>query len=122
MYVYVAVVGGGGAWSCMLLLHPVLTCTDAGPDPCSLHPDLCILCLQWSSLAATDGGSVSSSAVVTKFHLYTWWFHPLQLAPVVFFLPPLAQRSDLCSGNLHCVLFFGGGSGGGGGRYMCTWW
>ena len=33
-------VGGGGGWSCMLLLHPVPTCADAGPDLCTLHPDL----------------------------------------------------------------------------------
>ena len=25
-------VGGGGGFSCMLLLHPVPTCADAGPD------------------------------------------------------------------------------------------
>ena len=29
-------VGGGGGWSCMLLLHPVLTNPDAGPDLCTL--------------------------------------------------------------------------------------
>ena len=23
--------GDGGGWSCTLLLHPALTCTDAGP-------------------------------------------------------------------------------------------
>ena len=43
-------VGGGGGWSCMLLLHPVPTCADAGPDLCTLHPDLCTMCLRWQSL------------------------------------------------------------------------
>ena len=31
-------VGGGGGWSCMLLLHPAPTYTDAGLR--TLHPDL----------------------------------------------------------------------------------
>ena len=34
---------GGGGCSCMLLLHPILTGTDAGPDLCTLCPDLCTL-------------------------------------------------------------------------------
>ena len=37
--------GGGGGWNCMLLLHPVPTCADS--DLCTLHPDLCTLCLRW---------------------------------------------------------------------------
>ena len=28
-------IGGGGGWSCMLLLHPILTGADAGPDLCT---------------------------------------------------------------------------------------
>ena len=47
-------VRGGSGWSYMSLLHPVLTCADAGPDLCTLHPnlctlhpDLCTLCLRW---------------------------------------------------------------------------
>ena len=35
--------GGGGGCSCMLLLHPVATSADAGPDLCTLCPDLCTL-------------------------------------------------------------------------------
>ena len=35
--------GGGGGCSCMLLVHPVLTRADAGPDLCTLCPDLCTL-------------------------------------------------------------------------------
>ena len=58
--------GGGGGWSCMLFLHLVLICTHAGPDLCTLHPDLCTLCLWWLSLAATYGGGVSPLVVGTK--------------------------------------------------------
>ena len=50
--------GGGGGWSCMLLLHPALTCAAADPD-------LCTLCLWWLSPAATYGGGVSPSAIGT---------------------------------------------------------
>ena len=46
----VLVSGGGGDCSGMLLLHPLLTCADAGPDLCTfcpglgpLPPDLCSL-------------------------------------------------------------------------------
>ena len=62
-------IGGGGGWSCRLLLHPIPTCTDAGPDLCTLHPDLCTLYLQWFLPAATYGGGVSPSAVGTKVPL-----------------------------------------------------
>ena len=58
-------VSGGSGWSCMLLLHPVPTSADAGPDLCTLHFDLCILCLWWLPPAATCGGGVSPSAIAT---------------------------------------------------------
>ena len=38
---HICMVGGGGGCSCMLLLHPVPTSADAGPDLCTLCPDLC---------------------------------------------------------------------------------
>ena len=47
---------------CTVLLHPALTCADL----CTLHPDLCTLCLRWLSSAATYGGGVSPSAVCTN--------------------------------------------------------
>ena len=75
--------GGGGGWSCMLLLHPTPTCTAAGPDLCTLHPDHCTL---WLSLAQI-------------LHLHTWWFQPLQLAPVVFFLSPTGSDTKLALGQ-----------------------
>ena len=59
-------VDGGGGWSCMLFLHLVPTCADAGPDLCTLHPNLCTLCLQWLRPAATYGGGVSFLDVGTK--------------------------------------------------------
>ena len=70
-------VGGGGGCSCMLLLHPVLTCADAGPD-------FCTLCLRWLSLAATYSGCVSPPDVGTK----------TPLASVV--VPPIAT----CAGGV----------------------
>ena len=36
-------VDDGGGCSCMLLLHPIPTSTDAGTNPCTLCPDLCTL-------------------------------------------------------------------------------
>ena len=59
-------VGGGGGWSCMLLLHPLPACADTGPDLCTLHPDLSTLCLQWLSPAAIYSGGVSLSVLDTN--------------------------------------------------------
>ena len=77
-------VDGGGGWICVLLLHPVPTCTDAGPDLCTLHSDLCTLFLRWLSPAATYGGGGSPSAISTK----------TPLAPAV--VSPIAT----CSGGV----------------------
>ena len=49
-----------------MFLYPILTCADAGPDLCTLHPALCTLCLRWLSPAATYGGGVSPVDVGTK--------------------------------------------------------
>ena len=54
-------VGGGGDRSCVLLLHPTMTCADAGPD-------LCTLCLRWLPPAATYGGGVSPLDISTKIN------------------------------------------------------
>ena len=48
----------GGGWSCMLLLHPTLTCADSCLD-------LCTLCLRWLSPAAT-------CVVVVVYHKPEW--------------------------------------------------
>ena len=65
----------------MLLLHPLLTCADASPDLCTLHPDLCTLRLwcypsinQRKYSDCTHGGG-----------------HWLQLTLVALILQPLAQ-------------------------------
>ena len=95
-----------GGWSCMLLLHPVLTCADAGagPDLCTLHPDLCTLCLQWLSPAAIYGGGVSPSDVGTDSPCTRGGFTHYNLHRWCFTFYPLAQIPDLHSGNLHCVV------------------
>ena len=101
----------------MLVLHPAPTCADAGPDPCTLHPDLCTLCLRWLSPAATYGGGASPSAIGTKTH------SPIALHQWGLSIHPLTQTPNLHSGNLHCVVvFFGGGGGGGGGGGVFWWW
>ena len=77
---HICMVSGGGGCSCMLLLHPVPTSADAGPDLCTLcpdfctlHPDLWTLCLwcfpsfNWCQHSTWTGGGC----------------HQLQLAPVV---------------------------------------
>ena len=40
---HICMVGGAGGCSCMLLLHPIPTSADAGPDLCTLCPVLCTL-------------------------------------------------------------------------------
>ena len=92
----------------MLLLHPVPTCADAGPDLCTLHSDLYTLCLRWLSPVATYGAGVSPSAVGTETAPAPTWFHSLQLAPVVFYLPPTGADTRLtlgqlalCGGGIH---------------------
>ena len=101
--------GGGAGWSCMLLLHPAPTCTDAGPD-------LCTLCLRWLSPAVTYGGGVSSSTTGTKTPLaQVVVASSATCAGGVF--PFTHWRSyQLMLGQLAlCVVVVGGGSGGGGG-------
>ena len=95
-------VSGGGGWSCMLLLHPALTCADADPD-------LCTLCLRWLSLAATYNGGVSPSAVDTNTS-----FAPAVVSPIatcaggVFPSPTGADTKfalgqlALCCGSYTC--------------------
>ena len=51
--------------------------------------------------AATYGGGISPLTVGTNTLLaYMWWFDPLQLAPVVFFLPPTGTDTGLTLGQL----------------------
>ena len=117
---FMVVVGGG--CSCILLLHPVPTSADAGPeicnlcpDLCTLHPDLWALCLwcfpsfNWCKHSTCTGGNLrwwcfSIQPLAQIVHLHTWWYHLLQLALVVHFIQPLAQILYLHPGNLHCVV------------------
>ena len=102
-------VGGHGSCSCMLLLHPLLTCMDAGPNLCTfcpnlctLHPDLCTLCL-WCHLSinqckystCTHGGDHWMACASGKYSLHRWWCHPVQLALVVVFLSPTGAHTLL---------------------------
>ena len=96
--------GGSGGWSCMLLLHPVLNCADAGPDLCTLHPDLCTLCLQWLPLAATYGGGVSSVDFGTQTTLVPTVVSPIATCIGGVFLPPTDADAGLTLGQLHCVV------------------
>ena len=130
--------GGGGGWSCMLLLHPVPTCADAGPDLCtlhsdlcSLHSDLCTLCLLWLSLEATYGGGVSPSDIGTKTPLTLAEVSPIATCAGGVF-PSAHWRRYRPYTRATCtvwwwflvvvvvVVVFGGGRGGGG-RCMCKW-
>ena len=67
--------------------------TGAGPDLCTLHPDLCTLCLQWLSSAATYSGGVSPSAVGTNT--------PLAHAVVLYILYSMVsvQKTSLLPEN-----------------------
>ena len=93
-------VGGDGGWSCMLLLLPIQTCTDAGPDLCTLHPDLCTLCLWWLSLAATYGGRVSPSAIGTKTPLAPAVVSNIATCAGGVYLPPTCTDTGLTLGQL----------------------
>ena len=73
-----------------LVVHPVPTCADAGPDLWSLHPDLHTLCLRWLSPAATYDGGVSPSNMHTK----------TPLAPVVVSPIATCARGVLLNVNL----------------------
>ena len=65
--------GGGGGCSCMLLLHPVPTSADAGPDFCTLCPDLCTWCL-WCPPSTCASIPFAQVVVVTSCKLPWWCF------------------------------------------------
>ena len=106
----------------MLLLHPLPTCADGGPDLCTVCPDLCTLCLwcyplinqhKYSTCTLGGGHWLQLALVVFSFShwhrhsLHRRWCYPLQLALVVFFLPPTGANTPLalkqlalCDGGL----------------------
>ena len=47
-----------------------------------------------------------SQPLARRLHLQKWWFHPLQLPPVVFFLPPSGTDTGL---TLRQLALCGGG-------------
>ena len=132
-------VGGGGGCRYMLLLHPVPTSADAGPDLCTIHPDLWTLCLwrfpsfNWCKHSTCTGSGCRQLqlALVVLFHsatsadslrAHTWWCHPLQLALVVLFHPGTSANTALA---LVPLALCGGGQWwwyvvacGGGGIYI----
>ena len=129
----------------MLLLHPVPTRADAGPNLCTLCPDLCTLhgiwtlCLWCFPSFTWCKHSTCTVVVVTScnlrrswyffiqslaqiVHLHTWRYHPLQLALVVLFHPSTGANTALAPGQLALC---GGGQWwwyvvacGGGGIYI----
>ena len=76
---------------------PLWLCADAGPDLCTLHPDLCTLCLQWVSPTAHYGGGVSPSVHIRH------GFTNCSLRWCCFSFHPLDQISHYSS-NFHCVV------------------
>ena len=70
----------------MLLLHPTLTCIDAGPDfapwTLSFAPMAFVGC-HWEQLTVMV---FLPQQLAKILHLHMRWFHPLQLAPVVIYI------------------------------------
>ena len=83
----------------------------AGPDPCTLCPDLCTMCLwcfpsfNWCKHSTCTGGGCHQLQLVLVVlfhlplaqivHLHTWCYHSLQLALVVLFHPATDANSVL---------------------------
>ena len=72
----------------MLLLHPLSTCADAGPDLCTFCPDLCTLCPDLCTLRLWCYSSINQRKYSTCTHGGGHWLQP---ALVEFFLQPLMQ-------------------------------
>ena len=107
-------VGGSGGWSCMLLMHPALTCScsNAGPDLCTLNPELCTLCLRWLSLAATYGAGVFPSAGGTNAPLAHMAVSPIATCTsgvvIIYYTSISIPSTSLIGGNWcfspsHCM-------------------
>ena len=90
----------------MLLLHPVPTSADAGPDLCTLCPDFAPYILTFGPCAGgvsllSTGANIplAQVVVVTSCSLRSW----------CFFIQPLAQILHLHPGNLWWWSVVGGG-------------
>ena len=101
-------VGGGGAWSCILLLHPALTCADAG---LTFAPCAC-------------GGFHRSNLQWWCFSLSRWYttLAHVVVAPIATCTGGVFPSPDYCR---HKIMFrklaLCGVFGGGGGRCVCMW-
>ena len=84
-----------------MLLHPLPTCTDAGPDLCTFCTDLRILRSDLCTLHLWCYPSINKRKYSTCTHGGGYW---LQLALVAFFLQPLAQTLLAGGGATHCNL------------------
>ena len=90
----------------MLLLHPVPTSADAGPDLCTLCPDLCTCTLTFAPCAygvslLSTGATIPLAQVVVvticNLHMVA---QALQLALVVLFHPRTGANTGLTLGQL----------------------
>ena len=78
----------------LVLLHPLPTCADAGPDLCTFCPDLCTLHPDLGTLHLW----CNSSIIQHKYPTCTRGGHWLQLVLVAFF-PSAIGTNTLCKGG-----------------------
>ena len=121
----------------MLLLHPLPTCTDAGPHLCTFCADLCTLCLwcypsinqrKYSTCSHGGGHRLQLALVFFLQPLVQTLFAPVVVPPVAtcaggLFLPPTSTHTPLAQASCtvwwwSVVVVVACGSGGGG----CSYW
>ena len=118
---HIWMVGGGGGCSCMLL-HPVLTSADAGPNLCILYTScpLDLVRVVFPFLPTSANIPFAQVVVVTSCNLLL--FHSVTSAQIVhlhtryggislcnlrwwcYFIQPLVKILHLHPGDLHCVV------------------
>ena len=81
----VVMVVGVACCCCILLQLALMLFMTFAPCTLTFAPCACGGCHR--QLRTYAGGVDQLFAQI--LHLHTWWLHPLQLAPVVFFLPPI---------------------------------
>ena len=107
----------------LVVLYPAATSADSPLAHMVAHPlqlALVVLfhpptgantALALGQLALCGGGLCGGSCICAsggyiynyiykRFHLHTWWFHPLQLAPVMFSLTTTGTNTKLMLGQL----------------------
>ena len=72
---------------------------------------LAICTVWWWSVVVVVVLCGSGGYIIIRLHLHTWWFHPLQLAPVMFSFTPTGADTKLMLGQLALCggVFLGGG-------------